>query len=297
VGHGIDVAALGTALAFAGAAVLEQSLIQAKPDRARYDGRAVAESVKTLTWRYAVCADPFPVSLAAGTADDLFNGELRQLLDDAPENSLRPTQAAAISARMRALRGRDLAARQRAYLAGRIVDQQTWYAQGRLQPEPRPAMALAAVAAPLVSTAEDRLAPGPGAPDAGHRGRAGGQPVRADGLPAPVAHPVAAGRQPGQRGVDRRYLLPSRAEQGRGVLSLERERRALRVVLVVGPGRTGRLGQPGELPLQRRRPLPRPLSLGQQPLARRRHACDPKLSGANKLTPATVEVASSMGDH
>ncbi len=129
VGHGIDVAALGTALAFAGAAVLEQSLIQAKPDRAWYDGRAVAESVKTLTWRYAVCADPFPVSLADGTADDLFNGELRQLLDDAPENSLRPTQAPAISAEMRALRGRDLRARQRAYLTGRIIDQQTWYAR------------------------------------------------------------------------------------------------------------------------------------------------------------------------
>jgi len=48
------------------------------------------------------------------------------------------------------------------------------------------------------------------------------------------------------------------------VLALERERRALRVMLVVGPGRAGRLGQPGELPLQRRHPLPRAGPLGQQ---------------------------------
>jgi hypothetical protein len=128
VGRNFDIAALGTALAFAAAAALEQSLIQAKPDRAWYDGRAVAESVKTLTWRYAVCADPFPVSLG-GTADGLFNQELLLLLKDAPENSLHSTQAPAISAAMRALRGRDLPARRRAYLAGRIIDQQGWYAR------------------------------------------------------------------------------------------------------------------------------------------------------------------------
>ena len=56
------------------------------------------------------------------------------------------------------------------------------------------------------------------------------------------------------------------------MLPLERERRALRIVLVVGPGRAGRLGQPGELPLQRGHPLPGAGPLGQQELARGRHA-------------------------
>jgi len=51
------------------------------------------------------------------------------------------------------------------------------------------------------------------------------------------------------------------------MLPLEGERGALRIVLVVGPGRAGRLGQPGELPLQGRHPLPRPPSLFLQPLA------------------------------
>jgi hypothetical protein len=127
VGHRVDVAALVTAAAFLTAAVLEANLMQEKPDLAWYDGRAVAESVKTLTWRYAVAADPFPVGLDGETADRLFNEQLRLLLSDAPENSLRPTQAPAISAAMRSLRGGDLAVRQGAYLAERIHDQQKWY--------------------------------------------------------------------------------------------------------------------------------------------------------------------------
>ena len=110
---------------------------------------------------------------------------------------------------------------------------------------------------------------------AGHGGGAGRQPFGPDGLPAPFAHPVPALRQPPQRVVDRRHLFPRRLEQRGGVLPLERERRALRVVLVVGPGRAGRLGQPGELPLQRGHPQPRPLPLAEQHLPRRLHAFDP----------------------
>ena len=119
----------------------------------------------------------------------------------------------------------------------------------------------------------DRRGPAPAcrAAHAGGGGGAGRQPFGPDGLPAPVAHSVPAVGQPPQRGVDRRDLIPRRREQRGGVLPLERERRALRVVLVVGPGRAGRLGQPGELPLQRGLPLPRPGPLSQQKLTRGRH--------------------------
>ena len=98
---------------------------------------------------------------------------------------------------------------------------------------------------------------------------------RASSRPAPIGCPhrshaaVLPGRQPRQRRVRRRHLLARRLEQGGGVLPLEGQRRALRVVLVVGPGRAGRLGQPGELPLQRRHPLPRPPPLLLQPLPHR----------------------------
>jgi len=104
------------------------------------------------------------------------------------------------------------------------------------------------------------LAPPAAACRAAHAGGGGGagrQPFGPDRLPAPVAHPLPALGQPPQRVVDRRHLLPRRLEQGGGVLALERKRRALRVMLVVGPGRAGRLGQPGELPLQRVPPATR----------------------------------------
>jgi hypothetical protein len=127
VGRRLDLAALATAFAFGAAAVLEQYLLREEPDRAWYDGRAVAESVKTLAWRYAVGADPFPRSLAEGTADRLFDEQLMLLLSDAPDKGLRPTGAPAISPVMRAVRGQDLPGRRGAYLTGRIIDQQDWY--------------------------------------------------------------------------------------------------------------------------------------------------------------------------
>ncbi|HJP73739.1 MAG TPA: DUF4231 domain-containing protein [Pseudonocardiaceae bacterium] len=127
-GGRLDYAAIGTALAFIAAAVLEQYFLRDKPDRSWYDGRAVAESVKTLAWRYSVGANPFPKSLDGTTADTRFNTQLLLLLDDAPDTDLRPTSAPAISAAMRTLRAGDLATRKRAYLTGRITDQQNWYA-------------------------------------------------------------------------------------------------------------------------------------------------------------------------
>jgi hypothetical protein len=127
--HRINVTVLGTALAFFGAAVLEQGLLREKPDHDWYDGRAVAESAKTLSWRYAVGAEPFPVTLSAETADRQFNEQVLLLLNDAPEGSLRPTQAPAISAEMRVLRSEGFEQRRLAYLQERIIDQQAWYAR------------------------------------------------------------------------------------------------------------------------------------------------------------------------
>ena len=51
-------------------------------------------------------------------------------------------------------------------------------------------------------------------------------------------------------------LPPRRVKQRGGVLPLEGEGGSFGVVLVVGPGRARRLGEVGELPFQRRDPLP-----------------------------------------
>jgi protein phosphatase len=106
-----------------------------------------------------------------------------------------------------------------------------------------------------------RRADSPGAPDAGGGCRARGQPVRTDRLAAPDAGAVRAVVEPADRGVDLGDLLHGPGEQRGGVLPLERERRALRVVLVVGTRLARGLGDARELPAQRGRP-----HLGTRPL-------------------------------
>ena len=99
------------------------------------DGRALAESTKTLAWRYAVGGAPFPADLPLGEAQIRFLARLRELLRDAPATSLTPMGSAAVTDAMNDLRGRDFAARKQAYIRHRVEDQLQWYtakAQGNV---------------------------------------------------------------------------------------------------------------------------------------------------------------------
>lgn len=99
------------------------------PDRSWHDGRAVAESIKTLSWSYAVGGDPFPITLAGAAADGLFVDRLRGVIgnvevdlhDDGPQ---RPQ----ITEELRGVRRLSLPERQEIYEQLRIADQQDWYA-------------------------------------------------------------------------------------------------------------------------------------------------------------------------
>src|SRR5215469_15461406 len=103
-----------------------------------------------------------------------------------------------------------------------------------------------------------------GAADAGRRGRAGGQSLGADRQAAPLAAAVAAVRQPVGGPVDGGELISGLVEQGGHVLPVERGRRALRVVLVVGRRGCRRGDYRVEVPLQRRDPRLRSLALCRQ---------------------------------
>jgi hypothetical protein len=102
-----------------------------KPDKLWYAGRAVAESAKSLTWRYVTGADPFPLTLPPATGESRFISALRSLLKDRGEASLgvgsefsdRPQ----ITARMREIRSAPLDERRQIYLLARIQDQRQWY--------------------------------------------------------------------------------------------------------------------------------------------------------------------------
>ncbi|MGM1061824.1 DUF4231 domain-containing protein [Saccharothrix sp. Mg75] len=125
----VDVAAIGTAVALAAVTVTELNLKAARPEDRWYDGRALAESAKSLAWKYSAGGRPFDRlgPLDAQADERRFIRQVHQLLEDAPPTSIRPSRRPAVTPAMRALRAAPLAERKAAYLKARIVDQQDWY--------------------------------------------------------------------------------------------------------------------------------------------------------------------------
>jgi hypothetical protein len=115
--------------AFLAATFVEVFLRSTRPERIWYDGRAAAESVKSLAWRYAVGGDPFAVT--AGDVDRGLVDQLHEVVRVLPGTHLVPDDPAGqqITDAMRQLRASPLSERREAYRSGRIVDQKSWYGQ------------------------------------------------------------------------------------------------------------------------------------------------------------------------
>ncbi len=102
-----------------------------KPEKLWYSGRAVAESAKSLAWRYMTGADPYALSLPPAEADTKFIADLKSLVKDQGQAALgfgsefsdRPQ----ITPRMREVRSASLEQRRQVYVAARINDQRKWY--------------------------------------------------------------------------------------------------------------------------------------------------------------------------
>ena len=123
---------LVTAVAFVAAVALEVALWVGKPERRWYDGRAAAESLKTLTWRYSVRGEPFGSESDDESADDLFLSRTHEVLRGLRGVSLSAGDQAArlqITPQMKSLRQADFEERATAYDRERVQDQQTWYAR------------------------------------------------------------------------------------------------------------------------------------------------------------------------
>jgi hypothetical protein len=101
------------------------------PARLWYGGRAVAESAKSMCWRYMTAAEPYPATLSMGDADNKFVADLRAVVKEQTQLALgfgsEFSDKPQISPRMRQLRSSDTAQRKQAYLASRIEDQRRWY--------------------------------------------------------------------------------------------------------------------------------------------------------------------------
>ena len=96
-----------------------------------YDARMAAESVKSLSWRYGVGGEPFPIgTLSDKEADALFSARLWELLSDLGNLRTPPNRGAhyQITPAMRDLRQAGLVARKAAYEQDRVGDQASWYA-------------------------------------------------------------------------------------------------------------------------------------------------------------------------
>ena len=100
-----------------------------KPDRIWYNARAVAESVKTLTWRYMMCAEPFQAQTDSALQD--FQRKLRAVLDQNQQAlgllsaNLADRQ---VTDTIRSHRDASFTARRNIYIRARIEDQRNWYA-------------------------------------------------------------------------------------------------------------------------------------------------------------------------
>jgi len=117
-------------LALLGALGCSIYLFSLRPDRQWYAGRAVAESIKTITWRYVSRAEPFDCDDAM--ARNEFNLKLKAIVDQNREVCQALTEhldGTQITAAMDQMRAESLVDRREAYAKGRIENQLGWYAK------------------------------------------------------------------------------------------------------------------------------------------------------------------------
>jgi hypothetical protein len=103
-------------------------LLFGKPQKIWYATRALAESIKTISWRYSCRAEPFDGSDEEDTAK--FEKSVRELLksnDEAASLRYNSQNVDLITIKMKEIRVSSLLDRRNAYVTGRVDDQLNWY--------------------------------------------------------------------------------------------------------------------------------------------------------------------------
>ena len=117
----------GSALPLLLAPILKLLASSSGFERDWFNGRSVAETVKSLSWRYMMRSEPYQVV----DADQAFTSDLATILRRRPDirqalNSL-PNHPAQITPVMRSVRQLDIAGRRDVYATRRLDDQANWY--------------------------------------------------------------------------------------------------------------------------------------------------------------------------
>lgn len=105
-------------------------LLHLQPEKTWYAARAVAESIKTLTWRFIARAQPFDCSDTE--ARSLFRNKLRQVVEQNREVCSRLNsnlEEVQITEEMIHARNLPFEARKNYYITNRITNQLEWYAK------------------------------------------------------------------------------------------------------------------------------------------------------------------------
>lgn len=125
-----DWAAIVATAAFGAAILIGVYLLADHPEREWYEGRAAAESAKTLAWRYAAGSSDFATSTPDEHADREFLSRLGEIAKGLHNVRLgRHPNRGEITETMRDLRRRPFATRRDVYRSDRIRQQQVWYRQ------------------------------------------------------------------------------------------------------------------------------------------------------------------------
>lgn len=104
-----------------------------RPEKKWYEGRAIAESVKTLTWKFITGTKPFGLSLSEEESQSLFNQNLKKIIGqrkdfyiligkEYPDGNM-------ISQEMIEIRNSSFEDRKKMYIEKRVQDQIDWYSQ------------------------------------------------------------------------------------------------------------------------------------------------------------------------
>lgn len=130
-GQGADWAGVLAVAAFVVASFVRASVWRTRPERDWYAGRAAAESAKTLAWRFAVAAEPFPLALSDDAATDVLLARFHDVQTSLRQVVVLPPAEprGEVTAEMLRARHRPLKERKRLYLEERVAHQRDWYAR------------------------------------------------------------------------------------------------------------------------------------------------------------------------
>ena len=123
--------AILSAVSFAIAIAITAYMNSIKLENKWYIGRAIAESIKTLTWRYITKGEPFVSSKSEEEVDKHFCEILKEILkengDKLDLTSLKQNNGFQVSDKMREIRNKTFNERKDFYLKFRIQNQLDWY--------------------------------------------------------------------------------------------------------------------------------------------------------------------------